>query len=136
VVLQKDKPLVKDFELVAEGMSITLRGIYFDFDKATIKPESRPALEDAAKILQENPGIRVEIQGHTDSKGSDAYNQNLSERRAQSVVNFLVTQLSIDRARLVARGYGEGMPIATNDTDEGRALNRRVEFLILESKQK
>jgi outer membrane protein OmpA-like peptidoglycan-associated protein len=136
VVLQKDKPLVKDFELVAEGMSITLRGIYFDFDKATIKPESRPALEDAAEILKENPGIRVEIQGHTDSKGSDAYNQNLSERRAQSVVNFLVTQLSIDRARLVARGYGEGMPIATNDTDEGRALNRRVEFLILESKQK
>ncbi|UCG43775.1 MAG: OmpA family protein [candidate division WOR-3 bacterium] len=136
VVLQKDKPLVKDFELVAEGMSITLRGVYFDFDKATIKPESRPALEDAAKILNENPDIRVEIQGHTDSKGSNEYNQNLSERRAQSVVNFLVTQLSIDRARLVARGYGEVMPIATNDTDEGRALNRRVEFFILESKQK
>jgi outer membrane protein OmpA-like peptidoglycan-associated protein len=136
VVLQKDKPLVRDFELVAEGMSITLRGVYFDFNKATIKPESRPALEDAAKILKENPDIRVEIQGHTDSKGSDEYNQNLSERRAQSVVNYLVTQLGIDRTRLVARGYGEGMPIATNDTDEGRALNRRVEFFILESKQK
>lgn len=136
VVLQKDKPLVKDFELVAEGMSITLRGIYFDFNKSTIKPESRPALEDAAKILKENPDIRVEIQGHTDSKGSDEYNQDLSERRAQSVVNYLVTQLSIDRARLVAKGYGEAMPIATNDTDEGRALNRRVEFFILEAKQK
>jgi len=131
VVVEKDKPQVKDFQLVKEGMSITLRGIYFDFDKSTIKPESRPALDDAAKILKDNPSIRVEIQGHTDSKGSDSYNLNLSDQRAWSVVNYLVQNYGIDKARLTAKGYGEARPIATNDTDSGRALNRRVEFVIL-----
>ena len=131
VVIEKDKPQVKDFQLVKEGMAITLRGVYFDFDKSTIKPESRPALEDAAKILNENPTIRVEIQGHTDSKGSDEYNLSLSDRRAASVVGYLVQNLGIDRSRLTSRGYGESQPIATNDTDAGRALNRRVEFVIL-----
>lgn len=131
IVMQKDKPLVKDFEMVKVGMVITLRGIYFDFDKSTIKPESRPALDDAAKILKDNPSITVEIQGHTDSKGSDSYNLTLSDQRAWSVVNYLVQNFGIDKARLTARGYGEAQPIATNDTDDGRALNRRVEFVIL-----
>ena len=131
IVMVKDKPLVKDFELVKIGMTITLRGVYFDFDKATIKPESRPALDDAAKILKDNPSINVEIQGHTDSKGSDSYNLNLSDQRAWSVVSYLVQNFGIDKARLTAKGYGEARPIATNDTDDGRALNRRVEFVIL-----
>ena len=131
VVIEKNKPQVKDFQLVKEGMSITLKGIYFDFDKSTIKPESRPALEAAAQILNENPTINVEIQGHTDSKGSDSYNLSLSDRRAASVVAYLVQNLGIARSRLTSRGYGESQPIATNDTDEGRALNRRVEFVIL-----
>ena len=130
MVVEKGKPMVRDFELVKEGMSITLKGIYFDFNKATIKPESRPALEDAAKILNDNPTIRVEIQGHTDSKGSDSYNLTLSDRRAASVVLYLVQNLGIDRSRLTSRGYGESMPIATNDTDSGRSLNRRVEFAV------
>jgi outer membrane protein OmpA-like peptidoglycan-associated protein len=73
----------------------------------------------------------VEIQGHTDSKGSDSYNLSLSDRRAASVVAYLVQNLGIDPSRLTSKGYGEGMPIATNDTDAGRALNRRVEFNIL-----
>ncbi|MBN2537941.1 carboxypeptidase regulatory-like domain-containing protein [candidate division WOR-3 bacterium] len=133
IVLQKDKPLIRDFELVKEGMAITLRGIYFDVNKATIKPESHPALEGAAKILNENPGIRVEIQGHTDSDGSDTYNQQLSERRAQSVVTYLVQNFAIGAARLTARGYGESQPVASNSTPEGKALNRRVEFVILKS---
>jgi outer membrane protein OmpA-like peptidoglycan-associated protein len=131
VVIQKDKPIIKDFEMVKVGMSITLRGIYFDFDKATIKPESRPALDDAAKILRDNPTVNVEIQGHTDSKGSDSYNLNLSDRRAWSVVSYLVQNYGIDKARLTAKGYGEARPVATNDTDSGRTLNRRVEFVIL-----
>jgi outer membrane protein OmpA-like peptidoglycan-associated protein len=135
IVLQKDKPLIKDFELVKEGMTITLRGVYFDYDKATIKPESHPALADAAKILQENPGIKVEIQGHTDSDGSEAYNQQLSQRRAQSVVTYLVQNFAIDPARLTAKGYGELQPVASNSTPEGKALNRRVEFVILKSEQ-
>jgi len=131
LIVEKDKPFVRDFALLKVGMSITLRGIYFDFDQATIKPESKPALEAAAKMLNENPTINVEIQGHTDSKGSDAYNLSLSDRRAASVVAYLVQNLGIDVSRLTSKGYGESMPIATNDTDAGRALNRRVEFKIL-----
>jgi len=135
VVLQEGKPLVRDFELVKEGMAITLRGIYFDVNKATIKPESNPALEDAAKILKENPDIRVEIQGHTDSDGSESYNLQLSERRAQSVVTYLVQNFGIAMGRLTARGYGESQPVASNSTPEGKQLNRRVEFVILKSGQ-
>ena len=131
VLVERDKPVAMDFQLVKEWMVITLRGIYFDFDKATIKPESRPALEDAAKILGENPTIKVEIRGHTDSQGSDNYNQRLSEQRARAVVNYLVQELGIDRSRLTARGYGESRPVADNKTESGRALNRRVEFVIL-----
>jgi outer membrane protein OmpA-like peptidoglycan-associated protein len=128
--IERDRPLARDFRLVAEGMVITLRGIYFEFDKATITPESRPALEDAAKILIQNPTIMVEIQGHTDSVGSDMYNQQLSERRAKAVVNYLVQELGIEGSRLTARGYGESQPVADNTAEEGRALNRRVEFVI------
>jgi len=134
IAMEKGKPQVKDFQLVAEGMSITLRGVYFDFDKSTIKPESRPALEDAAKILNENPTIRVEIQGHTDSDGSDSYNLQLSDRRAAAVVSYLVQNLGIDASRLTSRGYGEGSPVTSNATPEGRALNRRVEFFVLGQK--
>ncbi|MBN2537506.1 OmpA family protein, partial [candidate division WOR-3 bacterium] len=124
-------PLVRDFGLVKEGMTITLRNVYFDFDKATIRPESRPALEKAAQIMKENPGIEVEIQGHTDAIGSSAYNMTLSRRRAQAVVNYLVIQFTIARDRFDAIGYGETKPVASNDTEEGRQLNRRVEFVIM-----
>ncbi len=134
LIVEKDKPFVRDFAMLKVGMSITLQGIFFDFDQATIKPESRQALEAAARMLNENPTINVEIQGHTDSKGSDAYNLSLSDRRAASVVTYLVQILGIDMSRLTSRGYGESMPIATNDTDAGRALNRRVEFKILGEK--
>ncbi|MBN2466058.1 OmpA family protein [candidate division WOR-3 bacterium] len=130
LIVEKGKPFVRDFAMLKVGMSITLQGIYFDFDQATIKPESKPALDAAARMLNENPTINVEIQGHTDSKGSDSYNLSLSDRRAAAVVTYLVQILGIDMSRLTSRGYGEGMPIATNDTDAGRALNRRVEFVI------
>lgn len=131
LIIEPGKPQIRDFALVKEGMSITLRGIYFDVNKTTIKPESRPALADAAQILKDNPTIRVEIQGHTDSQGSDEYNLRLSDGRANAVVNYLVQNFGIDRNRLVARGYGESMPVADNSTPDGRALNRRVEFVIL-----
>jgi outer membrane protein OmpA-like peptidoglycan-associated protein len=131
LIVERDRPLTKDFQLVKEWMVITLHGIYFDFDKATIKPESRPALEDAAKTLNENPTISVQIRGHTDGIGSDRYNQRLSEKRAQAVVNYLVQDLGIDASRLTARGYGKSRPVADNKTEQGRALNRRVEFVIL-----
>jgi outer membrane protein OmpA-like peptidoglycan-associated protein len=130
MLVEKETPLARDFQLVAERMVITLRGVYFDFDQATIKPESRPALKEAARILEENPTIKVQIQGHTDSKGSDKYNLGLSDRRARAVVNYLVQELGADGGRLTAKGYGETRPVADNQTDAGRALNRRVEFVI------
>lgn len=120
-----------DFELVKEGVEITLK-VYFDVDKATLRPESRDGLAAAAKLLKENPGVSVEIAGHTDNTGSDEYNLALSKRRAQAVVDYLVTKHGIDRSRLTVKGYGESKPVATNDTEDGKQLNRRVEFKVLE----
>ena len=131
IVVERGRPTVRDFGLVKEGMVITLRGVYFDFDKADIRPESKDNLEYAATILKENPSIKVEIQGHTDSVGTDEYNLKLSDRRAAAVVNNLVKTAGIDSLRLTAKGYGESKPVAPNKTEEGRARNRRVEFVIL-----
>lgn len=121
----------RTIELVAKGMVLTLKGVYFEFGKATLRTESYPALIEAAQIMKDNPDIQVEIQGHTDSIGSEKANLVLSEKRAYAVMNFLVQYGGIDPKRLTARGYGESKPIASNETEEGRQLNRRVEFVIL-----
>jgi outer membrane protein OmpA-like peptidoglycan-associated protein len=110
--------------------AIVLRNIYFDYDKATLRPESIEELERVVKFLQENPTLRVEISGHTDSDGSDAYNLRLSQARAQSVVDYLISR-GIDASRLTARGYGESRPVAPNDTPENKQKNRRTELKIL-----
>lgn len=107
-----------------------LRNVLFDYDKADLKPESMTELDRLVKFLRENLTVRIEIGAHTDAQGNDAYNLNLSDRRAKSVVDYLATQ-GIDRRRLSSRGYGETEPIASNDSEEGRALNRRVEFRIV-----
>lgn len=112
------------------GVAFVINNLYFDFDKSTLRAESKNELENAIRWLQANPSVRIEVGGHTDSKGSDEYNIRLSQRRAQAVVNYLVAG-GIDPSRIVAYGYGERMPIASNATDEGRQLNRRVEFKIL-----
>lgn len=112
------------------GKSIVLKNIFFDFDKATIRPESANELERLIKLLNENPTLKIELGSHTDSKGSDEYNQKLSQSRSQSVVTYLIGK-GIATDRLVAKGYGETVPVATNDTDEGRQQNRRTEFKIL-----
>ncbi len=124
--------VVKDIALkaIAIGNKIILKNIFFDFDKSTLRPESQTELDRLVKLLNENPTIKIELSGHTDSKGSDEYNLKLSQNRAQAVVDYL-TQHGIDKGRLTAMGYGETKPIATNDTDEGRQLNRRTEFEIL-----
>lgn len=109
---------------------IILRGVEFDYDKSDIRPDARPVLEEAVAILRENPDVKVVIEGHTDSIASEAYNQKLSERRARAVYRYLVAA-GIDPARLSVVGYGESRPIASNDTPEGRARNRRVELRIL-----
>lgn len=114
------------------GQSIVLRNIFFDFDKATIKPESQTELENLIKLMNDNPNIKIEISGHTDNIGSASYNQKLSESRAKAVVDYLIEH-GIDRSRLSYMGYGFEKPIAPNDTEEGRQLNRRVEFKIIEA---
>jgi OOP family OmpA-OmpF porin len=111
-----------------------LRGVNFDFDKSNIKSEFAPILDEAAQILKDNPNIKVTIEGHTDSIGSDAYNQRLSERRAQAVKQYLVSR-GIEASRLDTIGKGESEPIADNtkngrDNPEGRAMNRRAELKV------
>ena len=115
---------------VTDTTPFVLRNVLFDYDKADLKPESMTELDRLVKFLKENPSVRIEVGAHTDAQGNDAYNLNLSDRRAKSVMDYLVTQ-AIDRRRLSSRGYGETAPIASNDSEEGRALNRRVEFRIV-----
>jgi outer membrane protein OmpA-like peptidoglycan-associated protein len=133
VEVKKKETTIQNFELtekMKKGQVITLRGIYFDTGKATIRPESYPVLDDAVRVLQANQTVVVEIAGHTDSVGSDSYNMRLSEARANSVRTYLISR-GITPNRLIARGYGESMPIASNATRDGRQMNRRIEFRVL-----
>jgi iron complex outermembrane receptor protein len=104
---------------------IVLRGVLFDTDKATLKGSSTAILDSVVDILKQRPGAKVELRGHTDSVGKDAYNMKLSQRRAQAVVDYLVSK-GIPAENLTAKGFGETNPIASNDTAEGREQNRRV----------
>lgn len=132
VVDENTIPVIKNILMtpIEVGVTVRLKNIYFDFDKTTLKPESFVELNKVVDFLKQNSHVSVEIAGHTDSKGSDDYNLNLSQGRSQSVVDYLSSQ-GIDKSRLQAHGYGETKPIDTNDTDDGRANNRRVEFTIL-----
>lgn len=109
---------------------IRLNNIFFETGKAVLLPTSQNELEGLVKILHENPGMKIEIRGHTDNVGSDANNQQLSENRAKAVVDYL-TSKGITPDKLIFKGYGESTPVTTNDTEEGRAFNRRVEFKII-----
>jgi OOP family OmpA-OmpF porin len=104
-----------------------LKGVFFDTAKWNIKSQSYPVLDEAVGVLKRNPSLKVEIQGHTDSRGAAKYNQRLSDKRAKSVMEYFVKK-GISRDQLTADGYGETMPAATNTTEEGRAMNRRVEL--------
>jgi len=129
---EENTPVIKNLYLtpIEVGLTVRLKNIYFDFDKTTLKSESFIELDKVVDFLKRNSTVSIEISGHTDSKGSDTYNQNLSQGRSQSVVDYLISQ-GIDSSRLVAQGYGESKPIDSNETEEGRANNRRVEFTIL-----
>lgn len=144
----------KDVKPLDAGRSFKLENIFYDFDKSTLREESKKELNHLVTILKENTAIKVEISSHTDAsrnvemakkifarkgieytkeahdKMSQSYNEKLSQRRAQSVVNYLIAK-GIPKARLVAKGYGEAKPVATNDTDEGKQQNRRTEFKVL-----
>jgi outer membrane protein OmpA-like peptidoglycan-associated protein len=116
---------------LVERVSGVLRNIYFDFDKATFKTESYPELNMLENMMRSNPGMSVEISGHTDAIGTRDYNLYLSRKRAEAVKDFL-TKKGIDSRRIKAVGYGKSRPLASNDDErEGRQLNRRVEFKVL-----
>jgi OmpA-OmpF porin, OOP family len=123
-------------EVAAKEGVIVLRGINFDFDKYNIKPEWAGVLDEAARIMKDRPNMQVMVEGHTDSKGTEPYNQKLSERRARAVFNYLVDK-GISSSRMQTIGYGETRPIASNtkpngsDNPEGRAMNRRVELKVM-----
>ncbi len=123
-----DEPITAfQFEV---GDIMELRNIFFEFDKAELLPESKDELDMLADLLYDFPHMEIEISGHTDNIGSDTYNQKLSEERAKAVVDYLVKNKA-DKARLSYKGYGMSKPVATNDTDEGRQRNRRVEFKVV-----
>jgi len=113
------------------GDRIVLRGVTFEFDRANLTPNAKTILDQAADALLSSRDIRVEIAGHTDARGSDSYNAALSQQRAQSVVTYL-GERGIAADRLSAKGYGEAEPVADNESDEGRELNRRVELKIVD----
>ena len=129
VVFVKDTLLIP-LQLAKQGVKVVLRNVFFDFNKTTILPESDQALEDLYNFLAENPNIKIRISGHTDNIGSAESNQKLSENRAKSIMNYIVNK-GIAANRITFEGKGEVEPCATNDTEEGRATNRRVEFTIL-----
>ncbi len=108
---------------------VILSGIFFDFNQAFLKPESRPAIVEIANFLRGNPGRNVYIVGHTDNVGGPDFNMQLSQARAGAVVGELVSNFGINPGQLKPRGMGMSQPIASNDTDEGRARNRRVEMV-------
>jgi len=115
---------------IKQGESIVLRNIFFETNEFHLRPESTQELERLVRMMRENPSIRIEISGHTDNVGTESLNQRLSENRAKAVYDFLVSR-GISSNRLKFAGYGMSKPIAPNDTEEGRAQNRRTEIQIL-----
>jgi outer membrane protein OmpA-like peptidoglycan-associated protein len=114
---------------IADSGKIALYGIHFDFDKADIKPESAPQLDEIAAMLRADGALRLMVVGHTDNQGAAAYNLDLSKRRADAVVAALTGRYGIAADRLLAQGMGSASPLASNDGEAGRAKNRRVELV-------
>jgi outer membrane protein OmpA-like peptidoglycan-associated protein len=122
-----------DVQVIRRGDDLVLNipsGITFAYDSSDVQPEFRRTLDQVAATLGEYNQTYIDVYGHTDSTGSDAYNQALSERRALSVADYLAGH-GVQQARIATRGYGETQPVASNDTDDGRAANRRVEIKIV-----
>lgn len=128
------KEIHKDLYLVPieVGQVFRLNNVFFDFDKWNLRPESFIELDRVVKLLTENPAIEIEMSAHTDSRGSDEYNFKLSDNRARSVMEYILSK-GISPSRIRSQGYGETKPVVPNDTDENRQLNRRVEFTILKN---
>ena len=135
--VQEDTTIYKTLFLkpLEVGVSVRLNNIFFDFDKTVLRPESYPELDKVVTLLKENPGLYIEIGGHTDDKGSDDYNEELSQGRAEAVRSY-ITSNWIAAERVTAKGYGESKPEVPNDNDDNRQINRRVEFTILKNGEK
>ena len=116
-------------DIAATGR-VALYGLYFDTDKADLKPESAPSLAEIAKLLKAEPNLKVFIVGHTDNQGGVDSNVTLSQRRAEAVVATLVKDYRIDAKRLAAKGVANFAPVTSNDAETGRAKNRRVEMVV------
>lgn len=114
---------------IKESGKVAVYGIYFDSGKSVLKPESQPTIEEISKLLKSDPNMKLYVVGHTDNTGTFDANMKLSVDRATAVVNTLVSQFSVNAARLKACGDGPTSPVATNDTETGKALNRRVELV-------
>jgi outer membrane protein OmpA-like peptidoglycan-associated protein len=129
--LDQYKEIQKDLYLspIKEGQAVRLNNVFFDFNKATLKDESKAELDRLYDVLLNNKSIKMEISGHTDNVGEKTYNQTLSENRARAVVEYLV-QKGIEAPRLTSAGFGDKNPVAQNTTEEGKQLNRRVEFKV------
>ena len=119
---------VKYYDRVLNDGKIIVHGIRFDVNKATLKPESMGAINEIYSIMEKNPVLKFSVEGHTDSAGDNDFNQKLSEQRAEAVKDKLI-EMGISPDRLTSKGFGESLPIASNDTPEGKANNRRVEFV-------
>lgn len=128
------KEIHKDLYLVPIeiGQVVRLNNVFFDFDKWDLRPESFIELDRVVTLLKENPKIEIEMSAHTDSYGTDEYNVKLSDNRAKSVREYILSK-GISETRIISKGYGETKPVVSNDTDENRQLNRRVEFTILKN---
>ncbi len=124
-----------EVERIGEGIQVTFdSGILFAFDSAELRPAARENLQNLGQSLEEYPNTDVVIVGHTDATGSDSYNQGLSERRADTAESYLVSQ-GVPASRVVAEGRGETEPVASNDDESGRSLNRRVEVAIFATEE-
>jgi outer membrane protein OmpA-like peptidoglycan-associated protein len=134
LVKQGYKEIHKDLYLVPieVGAVVRLNNVYFDFDKWFLRPESFVELDRVVKMMEDNPAVEIEMSAHTDSRGSDEYNFKLSDNRAKSAMDYILSK-GISPTRIVSHGYGESKPVVPNDTDENRQLNRRVEFTILKN---
>jgi outer membrane protein OmpA-like peptidoglycan-associated protein len=127
--LQKQLSLILETKETARGLIVSMPDVLFDFNQSTLRAGAREKLAKVAGVLLAYPDLHVAVEGHTDNVGSDDYNQRLSDRRAESVRGYL-TQQGIDGSTIIARGFGEARPVVTNDTNEGRQQNRRVELVV------
>jgi len=130
IIAEVEEPVFEDVK-IEKGQVIRLDRIYFDFDKYDLLESSNEQLDQLVSLLNKYQSLKIAIHGHTDSRGSERYNETLSHQRSKAVHDYLLNQ-NIDYTRLEFRGFGEIQPVDTNDTEEGRQYNRRVEFVVLE----